>query len=228
MLAESIAEGIFMVGGPDITASEDASVYIVDCGGELVMIDCGAGQSTKAIVEAILETGKDPHAISTLILTHCHVDHIGAVEYFRDAYACTVVAHDYDAAAIESGDPVLTAAHWYGMKLPKTTVDIRLKGEHEVLMCGTQKINCLHTPGHTPGSIVVYVDRAGQRILFGQDIHGPFHDDFRSDIVKWRGSMEKLLTLQADILCEGHFGTYSPKEKVHSYIQGYLDRYAHY
>ncbi|MEN6473183.1 MAG: MBL fold metallo-hydrolase [Syntrophaceae bacterium] len=228
MLAESIAEGIFMVGGPDITASEDAAVYIMDCSGELVMIDCGAGQSFKAIDEIIRETGRDPHEISTLILTHCHVDHIGAVEYFRDAYACTVVAHDYDAAAIETGDPVLTAAHWYGVKLPKTTVDLRLKGEHEVLMCGTQKINCLHTPGHTPGSIVVYVDRAGQRILFGQDIHGPFHDDFRSDIVKWRGSMEKLLTLEADILCEGHFGTYSPKERVTSYIQGYLDRYAHY
>jgi len=228
MLAESIAEGIFLVGGPDITASEDAAVYIVDCGGELVMIDCGAGQSIKTIIEAICETGRDPHEISTLILTHCHVDHIGAVEYFRDAYACTVVAHDYDAAAIESGDPVLTAANWYGMKLPKTTVDLKLKGEHEVLMCGTQRINCLHTPGHTPGSIVVYVDRADKRILFGQDIHGPFHEDFRSDIAKWRLSMEKLLSLEADILCEGHFGTYSPKERVERYIRGYLDRYAHY
>lgn len=228
MLAESIAEGIFMVGGPDITANEDAAVYIIDCGGELVMIDSGAGQSINTIVEAICETGRDPHEISTLILTHCHVDHIGAVEYFRDTYACTVVAHDYDAAAIESGDPILTAANWYGMKLPKTTVDLKLKGEHEVLMCGAQKINCLHTPGHTPGSIVVYVDRADKRILFGQDIHGPFHEDFRSDIVKWRGSMEKLLGLEADILCEGHFGTYSPKERVERYIRGYMDRYAHY
>jgi len=228
MLAETIVEGIFMVGGPDITASEDAAVYIIDCGGELVMIDCGAGKSIKTIVEAIRETGRNPHEISTLILTHCHVDHIGAVEYFRDAYACTVVAHDYDAEAIESGDPVLTAANWYGLKLPKTTVDLRLKGEHEVLMCGTQMINCLHTPGHTPGSIAVYVDRAGKRILFGQDIHGPFHEDFRSDIIKWRASMEKLMGLEADILCEGHFGTYSPKEKVERYIRGYLDRYAPY
>ncbi len=228
MLAESIAEGIFMVGGPDITSGEDAAAYIVDCRGELVMIDCGAGKSIKSIMTAIRETGRDPQEISTLILTHCHVDHIGAVEYLRDAYGCTVVAHDYDAEAIEAGDPALTAAHWYGIKLPKTTVDIRLKGEFEVLMCGTQKINCLHTPGHTPGSIVVYVDRDGQRILFGQDIHGPFHEDFRSDIVKWRGSMEKLLTLEADILCEGHFGTYRPKEKVQRYIRGYLDRYAHY
>jgi glyoxylase-like metal-dependent hydrolase (beta-lactamase superfamily II) len=228
MLAESIAEGVFMVGGPDITAPEDAAVYLIDCGGEHVMIDCGAGKSIRTIVEAIQETGYDPRNISTLILTHCHVDHIGAVEYMRDTYSCTVVAHDYDATAIESGDPVLTAAHWYRTKLPKTTVDLRLKGEHEVLMCGKQKINCLHTPGHTPGSIVVYIDRAGRRILFGQDIHGPFHDDFRSDIVKWRGSMEKLLSLDADILCEGHFGIYSPKEQVERYIQGYLDRYAHY
>lgn len=227
MIAESIAEGIFMVGGPDITAPEDAAVFIIHCGSELVMIDCGAGRSTQALVDIIRETGHDPQDISTLILTHCHVDHIGAAQFFRDTYACTVVAHDYDADAIASGDPVRTAAHWYGVKLPKTIVDVRLKGEFEVLMCGSQKINCLHTPGHTPGSIVIYVDRAGQRILFGQDIHGPFHDDFHSDLGKWRTSMEKLLGLEADILCEGHFGIYTPKDKVQHYIKGYLDRYAH-
>jgi glyoxylase-like metal-dependent hydrolase (beta-lactamase superfamily II) len=228
MLAEEIAKGVFLVGGPDITAVEDAAAYLIDCRGELVLIDCGAGQSTPVLIETIRETGLDPQNISTLILTHCHIDHIGAAQYFRDTYACTVVAHDYDADAIESGDPIRTAANWYGLKLPKTTVDLRLKGELEVLMCGPQKINCLHAPGHTPGSIAIYVDRLGQRILFGQDIHGPFHEAFGSDIGKWRTSMDRLLSLEADILCEGHFGTYAPKEKVRRYIQGYLDQYAHH
>jgi hypothetical protein len=35
--------------------------------------------------------------------------------------------------------------------------------------------------------------------------------------------MEKLLTLKADVLCEGHFGVYRPNEKVTDYIERYLD-----
>jgi hypothetical protein len=48
---------------------------------------------------------------------------------------------------------------------------------------------------------------------------------FGSDIQDWKDSMEKLIALEADILCEGHFGTYQPKGKVKSYIEGYLRRY---
>jgi hypothetical protein len=68
----------------------------------------------------------------------------------------------------------------------------------------------------------VYLDRGGKRILFGQDIHGPFLDIFRSDMSLWKKSMEKLLALDADILCEGHFGIFQPKEHVIRYIKRYL------
>jgi hypothetical protein len=38
--------------------------------------------------------------------------------------------------------------------------------------------------------------------------------------------MEKLLALEADILCEGHFGIFQPKESVERYIKGYLKNYS--
>lgn len=71
----------------------------------------------------------------------------------------------------------------------------------------------------------LYCDRGGQRILFGQDIHGPFLPAFGSDIGAWKRSMQKLLDLEADILCEGHFGIFGSKERVRSYIMDYLTRY---
>jgi hypothetical protein len=37
--------------------------------------------------------------------------------------------------------------------------------------------------------------------------------------------MKKLLGLNADILCEGHYGIYQPKEEVKSYIEEYLAKY---
>ena len=38
--------------------------------------------------------------------------------------------------------------------------------------------------------------------------------------------MKRLLSLKADILCEGHYGIFTGREKVRKYIEGYLDQYA--
>ncbi|HVN72067.1 MAG TPA: MBL fold metallo-hydrolase [Desulfomonilia bacterium] len=223
---EVVVEGIYQVGGSDLSDPHDAAVYIIACGTDLVMIDCGSGMAPGAIVENIKEAALDPKKITTLVLTHCHVDHIGSVSYFREKYECTVIAHDLDAYAIESGDSTLTAARWYNTRLPKTKVDKRLYEDHEILSISGAELHCIHTPGHTPGSISLYIDWEGMRILFGQDIHGPFSREFKSDIGQWRESMHKLIGLKADILCEGHFGIYRPKERVERYIRGYLDQYA--
>ncbi len=68
---EAIVEGIFQVGGSDLSDPYDASVFVITCGQDLVMIDCGAGKAPGAIVENIEEAGLDPQRITTLVLTHC-------------------------------------------------------------------------------------------------------------------------------------------------------------
>jgi glyoxylase-like metal-dependent hydrolase (beta-lactamase superfamily II) len=223
--AEVIAEGIYLIGGPNISRSDDATVFIIDFDTELVMIDAGAGGSSRILQKNMEAQGLDPKAISTLILTHCHIDHIGSAPWFREQFGCRIVMHDLDADAVEQGDPVMTAANWYETTFPPTRVDRRLTGDHEIMRFGEQELHCLHTPGHTPGSMVVYLDRAGKRILFGQDIHGPFMSSFRSNVEDWKKSMESLIALQADILCEGHFGIFQPGDKVEQYIRSYLRQY---
>jgi metallo-beta-lactamase class B len=223
--AGEIAEGIYIIGGPDISHSYDATAFVLDFGSELVMIDSGAGGSFKVMVKNIEKAGLNPHDISLLILTHCHIDHIGSAPQFKRDYNCEVVIHDLDADAVENGDPVLTAANWYETEFPPTPIDRRLTGEHGEFQFNDEKLFFLHTPGHTPGSIVLYIDRGGKRILFGQDIHGPFLPSFGSDIEAWRQSMKKLLDLEADILCEGHFGIFRSKESTEKYIKDYLRRY---
>lgn len=220
--AETIVPGIYLVGGPEISHAEDATSFLIDFSGELVLIDCGAGRSIGRILRNVEQVGLDPAAISTLILTHNHIDHIGAAPELRERLGCRVLIHDLDADAVELGDPVRTAADLYGINFPPTPVDRRLKGEEEILHFGGEILHCLHIPGHTPGSIAVWLDRDGKRVLFGQDIHGPFLPAFDSDIGQWRDSMEKLLILKADILCEGHFGIFQPGDSVEAYIRRYL------
>jgi len=224
MKAERICEGVYLVGGPDISHSYDATAFVVEDGGGLVMIDSGAGRSAARIMDNIKSAGLDPQGIKTLVLTHCHIDHIGGAPYFRRELGCRLVIHELDAEAVADGDPVLTAANWYESDFPPTKIDERLSGAEGTLVPGGE-LKWLHTPGHTPGSICLYLDRGEERVLFGQDIHGPFLPSFRSDINLWKSSMEKLLALDADVLCEGHFGIFRPRDRVNGYIRKYLKSY---
>jgi glyoxylase-like metal-dependent hydrolase (beta-lactamase superfamily II) len=222
---EEIITGVYLIGGSGITSADDAAIYLIDFAGTLVLIDTGAGKSFSQIVRNIEMLGLNPDNISNLILTHCHIDHIGSAPFFKNQYGIKVLIHELDAKAMETGDSLKTAANWYGTTFPPTKVDRKLSGSHEILKFGKEELHCLHTPGHTPGSISLYLDREGKRVLFGQDIHGPFHAAFGSDIEAWKKSMQNLLTLDADILCEGHFGIFQPKDKVRGYIERYLEEY---
>jgi len=85
------------------------------------------------------------------------------------------------------------------------------------------KLICYHTPGHTPGCIaVLYENEDGMKVLFGQDIHGPFMDEFNSNTDDWAKSMKHLINIGADILCEGHYGIFQGKENVKRFIEGQL------
>ncbi len=223
--AQEIVNGVYLIGGPDITLADDAAIYLIDFAGELVMIDSGAGRSFSQIINNIEALGYNTAKISKLILTHCHIDHIGSAPFFKKQYGTKILIHELDAQAVETGDSAKTAASWYGADFPPTQIDEKLKGQSGILKVGVDTLNWLHTPGHTPGSISLYLDREGKRVLFGQDIHGPFHKAFGSDINAWKKSMQALLALDADILCEGHFGIYQPKDRVSEYIKGYLEEY---
>ena len=225
MKTEEIVSGVYLIGGPNVTQADDAAVYLIDFAGDLVLIDAGAGGSSSQLVRNIEMLGLNPALVSHVILTHCHIDHIGSAPFFREKYGAKIIIHELDAKALETGDSIRTAANWYGTTFPPTKIDRKLKGAHEILKFGNEELHCLHTPGHTPGSIAVYLDRSGQRVLFGQDIHGPFHKAFGSDIEAWKKSMQALLALEADILCEGHFGIFQPRNKARAYIERYLEEY---
>ncbi|MEN6624067.1 MAG: MBL fold metallo-hydrolase [Smithella sp.] len=222
---EEIIRGVYQIGGSNLTSGDDAAIYLIDFADDLIMIDAGAGRSTNKIIQNIQMLGFNAGKVSNLILTHCHIDHIGSAPFFQKKYNTKIIIHELDAPAVEKGDSTRTAANWYGTTFPPTKVDRKLQGAEEILQFGSEKLYCLHTPGHTPGSISLYLDRDGKRVLFGQDIHGPFHKSFGSDIKAWRKSMQLLLDLNADILCEGHFGIYQPKQKVKDYIERYLEEY---
>ncbi|PKM77324.1 MAG: Zn-dependent hydrolase [Firmicutes bacterium HGW-Firmicutes-15] len=215
---------IYQVGGNSLSDSQDCCVYLVEGDSESVLIDTGAGKSVSLIVDNMKHSGIDTDAIKYIIATHGHIDHIGGLKAMQERLQAQVVAHRLELPAIQEGLAHLTAASWYGVNYQKVTVDRVLNGVQETLQAGNMKLVCMHTPGHTQGGISVYVDTGGLRVLFGQDIHGPFNREWGSDLKQWRISMQALVNLKADILCEGHFGIYQPAVAVRDYIEGYLKR----
>jgi glyoxylase-like metal-dependent hydrolase (beta-lactamase superfamily II) len=225
MAFEAITPKVFQVAGPEMTDPRDCCVYLADVGVP-VLIDTGAGPSYHTIRRAIAETGlpwSDPH---TIILTHCHIDHMGSALRFKQDCGARIVAHARDADAVEQGDPERTAAGWYGLDAPATPVDVRLT-DTCTLEFPNGRLVCVHTPGHTPGSISVLFDTPEGLVLFGQDIHGPFSPIFGSSLSQWADSMRLLLGYNADILCEGHFGVIRPAGQVRRYIERYLEHHGY-
>jgi glyoxylase-like metal-dependent hydrolase (beta-lactamase superfamily II) len=219
-----VTEHVYQVAGGDITAAEDAASFLIK-GSDPVLIDTGAGRSIKRIVENIEAVGVDPKSVKRVVLTHNHIDHIGGMEYLKSNYDVTFFMHELDAEAVEMGDSIVTAASMYGVYLDPINVDVKFTDEEFALDFDDTKLILLHTPGHTPGSVSPYIDIDGVRVLFAQDVHGPFMDVFGSDIRAWRKSMEKLKGIKPDVLCEGHFGIYRPRERALAYIDSYLKQY---
>jgi glyoxylase-like metal-dependent hydrolase (beta-lactamase superfamily II) len=199
-------------------------IYLIDLG-ELVLIDCGAGVGTGRLADNIRTLGYEPATLNTLVLTHGHVDHIGGGNWVKSiAPHCRVVAHEGDLDAIETGNEELTAARWYNLELEGLEVDLVVDETPHTLDFPQGSLALHHTPGHTPGSMVALMDsKEGHRVLFGQDIHGPFSESFRSDIEAWKTSMKSLIDQEADILCEGHYGVFRGREKIRQFIEQQLD-----
>ena len=215
----SVWKDAYVIGGPEISHPLDCLVYLVDAD-DLVLIDAGAGQSYPALVDHIRFLGLDPDKLRYAIVTHRHIDHIGALAQFKKHFGVEVIAHEADAEAIETGRG--TGADVYGVPYEPCSVEHKIKGGETSLTLGTREFHFVHIPGHTPGSLAVHMDMAGKRVLFGQDIHGPYLPQWGGDPKAAVVSLERLLLLDADILAEGHFGIFEPADAVKEYISGYL------
>lgn len=214
--AQNIAPGVYMVGGPELSDSRDCLCYLVSGSKARVLIDCGCGPSSPRILKLASDAAGAPP--THLLLTHCHIDHAGGAAQIKRDCGCEVLVHTAEADVLINGDAVRSAAGWYNMQLPPLQPD-RLLNSEGTIDLGGDVLNIIHTPGHTPGSVCAWADIGGKRVLFGQDLHGPFFRDFLSDLGQYEQSMNKLLALEADVLCEGHYGVFEPAESAAAFMR---------
>lgn len=217
-----IIPGVFQIGGDGYTNMQDAAVYLIDAGSQAAIVDAGCGGSVKHLLDNMEGCGVSRKQVAYLLLTHCHFDHTGGGKFLRDTLSCKTVAHELDADTIESGDNTVSAASWYRKTLSPFPIDIRLTGATQKIPLGSTVIEAIHIPGHSPGSVAYLYETGGQKVLFGQDVHGPLHPSLRSVLADYQQSLQKLIDLQADILCEGHYGVFRGRDSVADFIRSFL------
>ncbi len=220
----------YLVGSSELSAPEDCCSYLVtDNHGLSILIDVGAGSlfSIKNLCSNI-ETIHPLDQIKYILITHAHIDHVGGLKEIKSRYLAKarIIAHEYAANIIRTEDPIRSAANWYQTKLNSTDIDIEIIQPYDITLIGGD-FKVIPTPGHTPGSVVglLYVYESQERIIFGQDIHGPFMPEWGSDMRQWMKSMENILNYEPDYLCEGHFGIVRGKENVKKFIRGYMSKF---
>jgi hydroxyacylglutathione hydrolase len=151
--------------GPDITL--DRFVYSFLVYGDLItLIDTGVAGCEKNIFDYIRSNGRDPSEIALIILTHSHPDHIGAARAIQQMTGCSIAAHPAERAWIEDVDlqnrerPVPGFATLVGGSV---SVDNELEDGDTIESDEKRgsEILVFHTPGHSKGSISLFLHSEG-------------------------------------------------------------------
>jgi hydroxyacylglutathione hydrolase len=197
------------------TGMLSSNCYILGDNREGVVIDAGA--DTGEIMAAVASTGLK---IKYIILTHAHIDHIVSMDSLRVKTGAKVLVHEKDAAALE--DNMVNGAAAFGVGITLGNSDVNVK-DGDTVEVGGLKLEIIHTPGHSPGSMCIKVgdslftgDTLFRTSIGRTDLPGGNYGEIMNSL------KNKLMRLDEDIkVYPGHGGstTIGYEKKHNPFVQ---------
>jgi len=160
---------------------------------EAVLVDAGLPGMARQFIDAIVKAGVQPDMLTTIIITHHDLDHIGSLGELQKMvpHHVRIMAHPEEVPYIQGERPPIKMtpemmakmeeqmkavpqqqrqamkAMMESMRNQRITVD-RVLADGEVLSC-CGGIQIIHTPGHTPGHICLYLP-ANRTLIAGDSL----------------------------------------------------------
>jgi hydroxyacylglutathione hydrolase len=155
---------------------------------EALVVD--PGDEVSRILELL---GRHKLTVKAIVSTHAHIDHVGGLSKLHQYTGAPVMMHRDDISLYQGMD---IQAAFLGVAPPEVGEIDQLLTDGDVLQWGSLAAQVLHTPGHSPGSVSLYVPADAGKIaaaapqLFAGDtlFAGSIG---RTDL--WGGSMDQIL-----------------------------------
>ena len=180
----------------------------------LTLIDAGLPGDGEKIFSYIDRIDRRPSEIERIIVTHSHPDHTGPIKRLSRLTGASVMAHRADTSYRKK-----TESSWlsypghppaFGWNVPFLhRIPANEFIEDSQLLPVLGGLQVMHTPGHTPGSVCLYL--AGQNVLFTGDTLLADGYRFRRPVPfpgtsfkDYRASVERLALLPFETACVGH------------------------
>ncbi len=185
---------------------------------EALVVD--PGDEISRILELLKRHGLKVKAI---VITHAHIDHIGGAQKLKKATGAPVYMNPDDA---ELQEMMHVQAGWLGVETPDAVEIDAPATDGGKLVVGTTEFHVLHTPGHTQGSISLWIPSEG-KLVAGDTL---FRDSIgRTDLPGGdsrqilRSIHERLLPLPEETEVfpgHGESTTIGREKQVNPFLQG--------
>jgi glyoxylase-like metal-dependent hydrolase (beta-lactamase superfamily II) len=127
--------------------------------------------------------GRHKLTVKAIVSTHAHIDHVGGLSKLHKYTGAPVMMHREDLPLYQAMD---VQAAFLGVMPPELTDVDQVLADGDALQWGSLEARVIHTPGHTPGSVSLYMPPelfAGDTLFAGSI--------GRTDL--WGGSMEEIM-----------------------------------
>lgn len=130
--------------------------FVLKEGDEAIVID--PGEAAPELLEAIKDLN-----VTAIVLTHCHIDHVGGNAGVQRATGAEIVCHEEAAPMLDS---VVQQGQMFGMEVEESPKPSRYIKEGDTVTVGGTTLEVVYVPGHAPGHIAL----VGDGFVIGGDV----------------------------------------------------------